>query len=171
MAHRALLCTFAALIVMIGASKSPHAGNDVPEYILPPASTPPVMAPFTVLTMAPNGSWGSATSISIRQAITEAMANCVAMSGPKLGCGYTSKTIQGGWMLAVRCGSENILAASKILANAELAAFNKETELRHDGRKMQPCFRLLTVDPNGFVAHRTIRVPTLTLEQTGVIRD
>jgi hypothetical protein len=173
MSHRALLGTFAAFTVMVGASQSPHAGNDILEYIVPPASTPRVMreAPFTVLTIAPNGSWGSATSIFLRQAITEAMANCVAMSGSKLGCGYTSKTIQGGWMLGVRCGSENILAASKVLANAELAAFNRETELRQDGRKMPPCFRLITVDPDGFVVHTTIKVPPLTLKQTGVIRD
>ena len=55
----------------------PRADSDLPEYIVPPASTPPVVfreAPYTVLTMAPDGSWGVATSIFIRQAITEAMS-------------------------------------------------------------------------------------------------
>ena len=152
----------------------PRADSDLPEYIVPPASTPRVVfreAPYTVLTMAPDGSWGVATRTFIHQAITEAMTNCVAMSGPKLGCGYTSKTIQGGWMLGVRCGSENILAANKSLANAELAAFNRETVLRQDGRKMPTCFRWVTVDPDGFVAHTTIRQPALTLEPAGVIRN
>ena len=174
MPYRALLSTFAALAVIVGASNSTRADSG-PRYIIPSASTPPMIlreAPHTVLTMAPDGSWGSATSIFIRQAITDAIANCVAMSGPKLGCGYMSKTVQGGWLLGVRCGSENILAVSKLLANAELAAFNRETELRQDGRKMPPCFRLVTVDPDGFVANTSrTRVPTLTLEQTGVIRD
>ena len=152
----------------------PRADSDLPEYIVPPGSTPPVVlreAPYTVLTMAPDGSWGVATSIFIREAITGAMTDCMLMSGRKLGCGYISKAGRGDWVLGVRCGSENILAASKILANAELAAFNRETELRQDGRNMPPCFRLVTVHPDGLVADTKTRVPTLTLEPTGVTRD
>ena len=148
--------------------------SDLPEYIVPPASTPPVVlreAPYTVLTMAPDGSWGVATSIFIREAITGAMTDCMSMSGRKLGCGYMSKAGRGEWVLGVRCGSENILAASKMLANAELAAFNRETELRQHGRNMPPCFRLVTVHPDGLVADTKTRVPTLTLEHTGVNRN
>jgi hypothetical protein len=125
MSRRALLSTFAALIGIVGASNSTRADSDLPEYIVPPASTPPAMmreAPYTVLTMAPDGSWGVATSIFIREAITGAMTDCMWMSGRKLGCGYMSKAGRGDWVLGVRCGSENILAASKILANAELGS-------------------------------------------------
>ena len=73
----ALLSTFAALAVIVGASNSTRADSG-PRYIIPPAATLPVMvreAPHTVLTMAPDGSWG----VSIRQAITEAKANSVTM--------------------------------------------------------------------------------------------
>jgi hypothetical protein len=174
MSHRALLSTFAALIGIVGASHSPRADSGLPESIVPAASTPPVVlreARYTVLTMAPDGSWGVATSIFIREAITGAMTDCMLMSGRKLGCGYISKAGRGDWVLGVRCGSENILAASKILANAELAAFNRETELRQDGRNMPPCFRLVTVHPDGLVADTKTRVPTLTLEPTGASRD
>ena len=126
----------------------PSADSDLPEYIVPP--TPPVVlreAPYTVLTMAPDGSWGVATSIFLGEAITGAMADCMWMSGPKLGCGYMSKATRGSWLLGVRCGSENIISAHKILANAELAAFHRETELRQEGEACRhasvwlPCIR------------------------------
>jgi hypothetical protein len=174
MSRRALLSTFAALAVIVGASNSTRADSDLPEYIAPPAPTLPAMvreAPYTVLTMAPDGSWGVATSIHIGEAITGAMTKCMSMSGGKLGCGYISKATRGSWVLAVRCGSENILSADKILANAELATFNREIELRKDGRNMAPCSRLITVDPDSFVDGTRIPVPTPTLEQVGVIRD
>ena len=99
-------------------------------------------APFTVLTIAPDGSWGVATNIFIGKAITDAMADCKSMSGPKVGCGYMSKGVHAGWVLGVRCGSENILSANKILANAELSAFNMENELRQrweEDAALRPC--------------------------------
>ena len=173
MSHRALLCTVAALSVTLGISQAPRADSYLPEYVVPPTSHLVIVreAPFTVLTIAPDGSWGVATNIFIGKAITDAMADCKSMSGPKVGCGYMSNGIQAGWVLGVRCGSENILSANKILANAELSAFNMENALRHDGRKMPPCVRVVTVHPDGLVADSKTRVPTLTLEQTGVTLD
>jgi hypothetical protein len=82
-----------------------------------------------------------------------------------------SKSIQAGWVLANRCGSENILTANKLFANAELAAFNLEIGLRQDGKKMPPCLRVITVHPDGFVADTRTPTPKLTLEQIGVTHD
>src|SRR5262245_23255775 len=64
---------------------------------------------FTVLTMAPDGSWGAATETQINHAIARAIANCKAISGAELGCGAYFTSIRGGWSLGIRCGSENIL--------------------------------------------------------------
>jgi len=115
--------------------------------------TTPVMASedhWTVLTMAPNGSWGTATSPSTNRAIADAIANCKAMSRSEIGCGATSTTIAAGWSLGIRCGRENIIAAAKTLADAEQAAVNREHELRRlYVPDMPSCRRVVTVDAQG----------------------
>lgn len=59
---------------------------------------------WTVLTIAPDGSWGAATSFSINRAIAFAIANCKIA----IGCGAIFTSIQAGWSLGIRCGHENI---------------------------------------------------------------
>ena len=175
MSPRHFLSTAAAVLIVIGNSNGSRAETDLTEYIVPPLS--PAIAfpvpedPFTILTMAPDGSWGVATSIFIGEAISGAMAECKAMTGPKLGCGALSKTGRAAWVLGVRCGRENILVADKILANAELAALNRETELRQVYAKSMPsCLRIVTVDPDGMVvgSSRSVAAHPL-LEQSGII--
>jgi hypothetical protein len=101
--------------------------------------------------MAPDGSWGVTTSKHIGEAITGAMNHCEAMSGRKLGCGSIMKSIQSGWLFGIRCGGTTILAAAKLRADAELAALNRENELRQVYRQdLPPCSGLVEVDPNGF---------------------
>jgi len=141
------------LLLGIGLSGFLHAEDDFPEYIVPPKALILVpQHPYTVLSMAPDGSWGVETSRLIGAAITGAITHCKAVSANKLGCGSMSKAIQSGWMLGVSCGGTNILTAAKLLANAELAAINRETELRKVFRnEMPPCVRVVTVDPDGFV--------------------
>jgi hypothetical protein len=175
MSPRFFLGTAAAVLMVIGSSSPPDAETDLTEYIVPPVSPatafPVPEDPFTVLTMAADGSWGVATSIFIGEAISGAMAECKAMSGPKLGCGALSKTGRAAWVLGVRCGRENILVADKILANAELAALNRETEFRHVyAKNMQSCVRIVTVDPDGMVVGSSRSVAAHPIfEQSGII--
>jgi hypothetical protein len=101
---------------------------------------------WTVVTMAPDGSWGAATEPSAGAALARAIRNCKAMSGAKIGCGAQSRFTQGGWILAIRCGDRNIVVAERGLADAERAARKRETELReHYAPDLPPCRRMLTV--------------------------
>ena len=177
MSHPATLPTAIALLLATSCPQAPRAQSSLPEYVVPPTTlgVTPVRVreeAYTVLTMAPDGSWGAATSVFIGDAISGAMADCKSMSGPTLGCGYMWKTIQVGWVLGVHCGTDNILVAEKVLANAELAAFNRETELRQVYRKnLAPCARVVTIDPDGLVSGSRTRSSTPKLAQDGFIRD
>ena len=107
---------------------------------------------FTVLTLAPDGAWGTATDPQINRAIHLAISNCKIMSGAALGCGAYLTTVRGGWSLGIRCGGENIIAADRNLAEAERRAHRREVELRERYVPgMPPCGRVVTVDPNGNV--------------------
>jgi hypothetical protein len=106
---------------------------------------------FTVLTMAPDGSWGAATEPHINRAIAGAIASCKAMSRAQLGCGAYFTSIRAGWSLGIRCGREIIIVAEKILADAESRAIRRETKLR-EVRDMPACARVVMVDPNGVIA-------------------
>jgi hypothetical protein len=120
--------------------------------VMPALAIVPDQDDWTVVTMAPDGAWGSATEPSVGQALARAFANCKAMSGMKLGCGAQSRAIQAGWIVAARCGDRNIVVAERRLADAERAARERETDLReHYAPDMPPCRRVLTVDPRGRV--------------------
>jgi hypothetical protein len=120
--------------------------------VIPALAIVPDQEDWTVVTMAPDGSWGSATELSVGQALARAIDNCKAMSGTKLGCGAQSRAIQGGWILAARCGGTNILVAERRLADAERATREREADLReHYARDLPPCRRVLTVNPRGGV--------------------
>jgi hypothetical protein len=105
---------------------------------------------WTVLTMAPDGAWGTATEMGVIEALAHAISNCRAMSGAEVGCGAHFTTIRAGWSLGSRCGEKNIIVAELNLDDAELRASWREYELRqlHDP-DMPPCVRVVTVDPNG----------------------
>jgi len=105
---------------------------------------------WTVLTMAPDGAWGTATDFLMNQAIAGAIANCKTKSQSALGCGARYTTIQSGWSIALRCGGENILAAERSLAEAEHVATQRELDLRREHvPDMPPCMHVVIVDPNG----------------------
>jgi hypothetical protein len=105
---------------------------------------------FTVLTMAPDGAWGTATDPRVNRAIYLAIKNCKAMSGVELGCGAYQTTVRGGWSLGIRCGRENIITADRDLAEAERRALKREVDLRESYvPNMPPCVRVVTIDPNG----------------------
>jgi hypothetical protein len=75
------------------------------------------------------------------------------MSRAELGCGAQFSVIRNGWIVAYRCGDRNILAAERVLADAEQAARERESELRTSyAPNLPPCRQVLTVDPRGEVA-------------------
>jgi hypothetical protein len=106
---------------------------------------------WTVLTMAPDGSWGAATG-QINRAIANAITNCKIAYQRELGCGAVLTSIRTGWSLGIGCGGEAFVVAEKMLAYAEQAATRREAKLRqHYVPDMPPCRRVVTVDPNGSI--------------------
>lgn len=111
---------------------------------------------WTVLTMAPDGSWGAATESSSNRAIANAVAECKFKYRAAIGCGGYQVAVQRGWVLGIRCGNENILVAALDLAIAKQSALLREVELRRSYVPDMPaCRRVVTIDPRG-----TIAVPT-----------
>ena len=96
------ISTVAALFATIGTIGGSRAQSVLPEFIAPPVTAVAVVTvledPWTSLTMAPDGSWGVMTSISVGEAISGAIASCKLMSGPKIGCGYKFKTTRAKWV-------------------------------------------------------------------------
>lgn len=128
------------------------AGTAVAQSLSPASDGE--MAPLTMLTMASDGSWGTASAPTSGAAVAAAVADCRRRShqtGP--GCGAASAAVRGGWSLGIRCGSENIVVAAKTLVEAEQAALNRELDLRQRYLPdMPPCVRVVTIDPSGAVA-------------------
>jgi len=121
---------------------------------------------WTVLTIAPNGSWGAATSFSINRAIASAIANCKIEYQREIGCGAFFTSIQAGWSLGIRCGRENIVVTGKTLADAKQAAMRREAELRQlYVSDMPSCRRAVTIDPKGaiIVPHSDDRATSRTV--------
>ena len=121
--------------------------------------------PWTVATVAPDGSWGVATEPYIYQAIAAAVSNCKRMSRQQIGCGAQFRVIRAGWIIAMRCANTNIIAAEMNIAAAESAAADRERALRvaYAG-EMPACSRVITVNPYGTVIRHTPdrHGPTLT---------
>lgn len=104
----------------------------------------------TVLVIAPDGTWGTATEPSFNQALAKAIAHCKSNYRQEIGCGYRSTSVRAGWSLALRCGQDNIIVAARTLHAAEQAAVDSELNLRRDYRPdMPPCVRVVSVDPDG----------------------
>ena len=111
---------------------------------------------WTVLTLASDGAWGTASDFYIGRAIAFAISDCRAMSRRPIGCGAHFIATRAGWGVAVLCGSQTIIAARKQLADAERAVADREIELRQVyHRDMPPCVRAATVDPSGAVVAPT----------------
>jgi hypothetical protein len=109
-------------------------------------------ADVTVVAIAPDGTWGTATDALTNRAVARAIDDCKAKYASEIGCGYRSTFVRQGWSLAFRCGTENILVAEQELTHAQWAAFRQERELRtRYVPDMPACVRTLTVDPQGRV--------------------
>ena len=141
--------TACALAVSFGASHASLAQSSQPT----PAPVSVWGDYFTVVTMAPDGSWGVATELSVGEAIAGAIRRCRAMTMAELGCGAQFRAISDGWIAAYRCGDTNIITAGRALADAAQAARERESELRASyAPNLPPCRQVLTVDPRGEVA-------------------
>jgi hypothetical protein len=106
----------------------------------------------TALTMAPDGAWGISTASSTNLALANAIENCKRMSRAELGCGASVQFSRGDWIIAVRCGSDNILATDPTLVDARRHAAEIEADVRYRYMPDLPaCVQVLTVDPSGLV--------------------
>lgn len=107
---------------------------------------------WTVLTVAPDGSWGAATESMSNRAIANAIAECRFKYRAEVGCGGHQVAVQQGWIVGLRCGKENILAAGRSQAEADWSAMRGENELRRlYVPDMPPCRRIVTIDPRGMI--------------------
>jgi hypothetical protein len=68
---------------------------------------------WTAVTVARNGMWGSATGKFLSQTILGAIGACKVRSDRALDCGALVKVSRGGWIVADRCGSHNVVAAGR----------------------------------------------------------
>jgi hypothetical protein len=147
MLGRTILRTACVLGVTVGTCNAPYA-----QSAAQPAAIEVWAIDFTVLTMAPDGAFGTATDPNINRAIYQAIKKCKAMSIAELGCGGYQTTVRGGWSLGIRCGRDNIIVADRDLAEAERRAQRREVALRTlYVKNLPPCVRVVTVDPNGHV--------------------
>ncbi len=126
MLRRIILGTACALALTLGALVAAFAQSASQQ----PAAIEEWAHDFTVLTLAPDGAWGTATDSRINRAIHLAIGNCKIMSGAVLGCGAYLTTVRGGWSLGIRCGAENIIAADRNLVEAERRVHRREIALR-----------------------------------------
>jgi hypothetical protein len=108
-------------------------------------------ADWTVLTMSPDGAWGTATDGYVSHAIATAIARCRTMSGRALGCGAYQVSVQRSWALGARCGDENILATGATLAAATENGRRREAERRNHQPAMGVCRQVVIVSPDGSV--------------------
>jgi hypothetical protein len=140
----ALIIVASASIISFGFVRMASAYDDWQEDV-------------TVLTIAPDGTWGVGTDAFISRAIARAVANCKRKYQGTIGCGHRLTSIRAGWSLAFRCGNENIIVADRSLADAEQLARRQEHDLRTNYvPDMAPCVRTVTVDPRGAIVAPTV---------------
>jgi hypothetical protein len=145
---QAMACAISISIAAVGASSAQTALS--PNTPLPAQMNLEWTKDVTVLVIAPDGTWGTATEPSVHQASAKAIANCKSKYRHDIGCGYRSTSIRAGWSFVMRCGRESIIVAAKTLHAAEQAVVNSELALRRDYYPdMPPCVRVVSVDPDG----------------------
>jgi len=111
----------------------------------------PAQAEWTLVTLARDGSWGVGTSELQGPAMASALRKCAAMSQEN-DCGPEITAVRRGWTLGILCGDHRVLVASKEFINADREAQVRECTLRTlYGDAVPACWRVITVDPDGFV--------------------
>jgi hypothetical protein len=133
------------------SSSPPSSQEPPPEQEM--AHSAVIFDDWTAATMAPDGSWGTATETTAGSALGEAIGNCRRKSTAKIGCGAQTRVIRAGWIVGLRCGDWNIMAAERTLAEAEQAAWQHAVEHRRSyAPGLPPCRPTLAVGPGGTVA-------------------
>jgi hypothetical protein len=108
---------------------------------------------WTVVTLARDGSWGTATSELQSRALASALRKCKAMSDGRSDCGAEIIAIRKGWTLGILCGDHRILVAATDLITAIRDAQARELHLWElYGGKLPICESIVTVDPQGFAS-------------------
>jgi hypothetical protein len=108
-------------------------------------------AEWTVVTLARDGSWGTATSELQSRALASALRKCEAMSDGQSDCGAEITSVRNGWTLGILCGDHRILVAATDLVTAIKDAQARELYLWELYRgKLPICECIVTVDPQGF---------------------
>jgi hypothetical protein len=145
---QATACAISISVATVGASAAQTASSRNPPLLA--QANAEWTKDVTVLVIAPDGTWGTATEPFFNEALAKAIANCKSNYRHEIGCGYRSTSVRAGWSLVLRCGQENLIVAAKTLHAAEQAAVNSELNLRRDYYPdMPPCVRVVSVDPDG----------------------
>jgi hypothetical protein len=114
---------------------------------------------WVVATLARDGSWGVGTDHQLGAANAAAVRDCKAMSGGESGCGAEFAAAKRGWIIGLRCDGYHILVAERELKDAEVAAINREIDLKQIYvRDLPPCHRVLTISPRGEVTTASPRI-------------
>lgn len=110
---------------------------------------------WIALTIARDGSWGTASHVSQANAISSAITNCRMMAEHDSDCGSLRTTVKGVWSLALLCGTYNVLATGETLADATLSIRRRVSQLRSSyDQHMPQCQHIVTVQPNGVARGR-----------------
>lgn len=108
---------------------------------------------WSVITIASNGAWGAAINRHKASARLAAIRECRARSTTVADdCGERTAVVLGGWALAYACGQRHFVVAEPTLAEAQLYARYRETELRFaqgGGLGLPSCRLVVKVDPDG----------------------
>ena len=101
-----------------------------------------------------------ATAPSQGPAIAAAIRHCQAMAAAPTDCGARFKTTRGGWVVAKLCGDYKIIVAAETREDAELAARNREADLKRlHAPDLPPCRRIVTIGPGG--AEAAVTMPSV----------
>jgi hypothetical protein len=106
---------------------------------------------WVALTIAQNGTWGTATNGNLTRAMMQAIRACFAKSGRQGNdCGAEITTVRAAWSLAYACGDYTFVANGDSSADARIAAIERAAELRDlVGIDLPPCALVVAVGADG----------------------
>jgi hypothetical protein len=160
MIRQSIVAAVSGLAITFGTLDAPLAQSPTNDVGLDVSASD---GRWTILTMAPDGSWGAATESMSNRAIANAIAECKFKSRVEIGCGGYQIAVQEGWIVGIRCGNESILAAGRDLAAAERSALRRENELRRlYVPDMPACQRVVAINPRGKIVAPTDSQISLT---------
>jgi hypothetical protein len=117
---------------------------------------------WTIVTMARDGSWGTASHQLIARAIAAAIDNCKAMAAAKTDCGAEFRAVRSGWVLGLLCGDQKILASGNRREDAEADAGLRIDLKRAYIPGLPSCRTVLIVDSRGPITQISTPEPSLS---------